>query len=121
MDGGVLFGDFIDRLLNKPYMYMSSEPALSLGKLNQTVFDYMMDRSDASVYSMSVTGSKHYNFSDLSVWSPVLKHTGAFGKIDGEKMLKIMNAYTVAFFDKHLKGIDSVLSLLEDAYSEEAG
>jgi predicted dienelactone hydrolase len=109
MDGGVIIGEFIDRPLNKPYMYMSSEPALSLGKLNQTVFDYIMDRSDAAVYSMSVTGSKHLNFTDLSIWSPVMKHMSAFGKIDGEKMLKIMNAYTVAFFNKHLKGIDSPL------------
>jgi hypothetical protein len=68
-----------------------------------------MDRSDAAVYSMSVTGSKHLNFTDLSIWSPVMKHMSAFGKIDGEKMLKIMNAYTVAFFNKHLKGIDSPL------------
>jgi len=31
------------------------------------------------------------------------------GEIDGYRMLKIINDYTLAFFNKHLKGIDSGL------------
>lgn len=109
LDGGLPVGDLIDRPLNKPYMYMNSEPSTALAEVNQTVFDYMMGRSDTAFYSMTVTGSKHNNFMDLSVYSPLLKYTGLLGDIDGYKMLKIMNAYALAFFNRHLKGIDSPL------------
>jgi hypothetical protein len=34
----------------------------------------------------------------------VLKITGAFGPIDGYRMVKIINAYTLAFFNEYLKG-----------------
>jgi dienelactone hydrolase len=109
MDGGAPVGDLIDLPLNKPYMYMSSEPATSLGKLNQTVFDYMMEKASTDVYCITVMESKHENFMDLSVYSPLLKYTGLLGNMDGQKMLRIMNAYTLAFFERHLKGIDSPL------------
>ena len=34
----------------------------------------------------------------------MLKFTKAIGPIDGYRMVKIINDYTLAFFDKHLKG-----------------
>jgi predicted dienelactone hydrolase len=109
MDGWP-YGDWIDHPPEIAFMFMNSEGSIALlNGINQKLNDYMMEKSNAIFYSITVRGSKHINFTDLSVWSPVLKHMGAFGTIDGEKMLKIMNAYTVAFFDKHLKGIDSPL------------
>lgn len=109
MDGW-LYGDLIDHPPEIPFMFMNSEGSTALANgIIQKLNDYMMGKSNAFIYSITVMGSKHMNFTDLSVWSPVLKHMGTFGKIDGENMLKIMNAYTVAFFNKHLKGIDSPL------------
>jgi hypothetical protein len=110
MDGGLPMGDLIDRSLDIPFMFMNSEPSMALGGVNQTLIEYMMGRAHAAIYSITVRGSRHNNFMDLSVFSPVLKYTGGMvGKIDGDKMLRIMNAYIVAFFDRHLKGIDSPL------------
>jgi dienelactone hydrolase len=109
MDGGLVLGDSIERSMTTPFMFMNSEPTTAFQSVNQSLREYMMGRSHSPIYCITVMGSKHLNFTDLSVWSPVLKYMGAFGKIDGEKMLKIMNAYIVAFFDKHLKGIDSPL------------
>jgi predicted dienelactone hydrolase len=109
MDGSFPFGDLIDRSFNIPFMFMNSESSTAL-EFNQILREYMMGRSDAAIYSTTVLGSKHNNFMDLSVFSPVLKYAApGVGKIDGDKMLKIMNAYTLAFFDRHLKGIDSPL------------
>jgi predicted dienelactone hydrolase len=117
MDGGLPLGDLIDRPMEVPFMFMNSEPSMALGGANQTLIEYMMGRSNASIYSITVRGSRHNNFMDLSVFSPVLKYTGDMvGKIDGDKMLKIMNVYIVAFFDKHLRGIDS--PLLNDPSSD---
>jgi hypothetical protein len=49
------------------------------------------------------------NFADVTLYSPVLKFIKAFGPIDGYRMVKIINDYTLAFFDKHLKGETSPL------------
>ena len=69
----------------------------------------MMGRSNNDVYNITVRGSMHVDFSDITVFSPVLKYFRPPGRIDGHKMLKIMNAYTLAFFNKYLKEIDSPL------------
>jgi hypothetical protein len=110
MDGGLPLGDLIDHPMDIPFMFMNSEPSMAPGGANQTLIEYMMGRSNASIYSITVRGSRHNNFMDLSVFPPVLKYMGDIvGKIDGDKMLRIINAYIVAFFDKHVRGIDSPL------------
>jgi hypothetical protein len=65
-----------------------------------------------TAYRATVRGAKHFNFAaDLGLYSPLLKFIKAFGpidkpfgSIDGYRMIKIINDYTLAFFDKHLKG-----------------
>jgi hypothetical protein len=57
-----------------------------------------------TAYRITIRGTTHFDFTDLSLYSPVFKYTKAFGPIDGYRMVKIMNAYTLAFFDEYLKG-----------------
>jgi hypothetical protein len=57
-----------------------------------------------TAYSITVRGTTHFEFTDLFLYSPMLKFTKAFGPIDGYRMVKIINAYAVAFFDEYLKG-----------------
>lgn len=56
-------------------------------------------------YFISIENTKHYNFTDLPFFSPVLQMTGMVGKIDKEKGLEIINNYIVSFYDEKLKGI----------------
>jgi hypothetical protein len=44
------------------------------------------------------------NFTDVSITSPALGFTGLLGAIDGRRILEIMNVYTLAFLDHHLRG-----------------
>jgi len=52
----------------------------------------------------TVPEADHYNFSDLSILNPT---ANMMVKIDGHRMLIILNNYTSAFFDKHLRGIET--------------
>ena len=117
LDGGVPGGEFIDHSLDVPFMFMKSESFMfmksesqgALLKANQLVLEQMMGRANNDVYNITVRGSTHVDFIDFTVFSPVLKYFGISGKVDDQKMLKIMNFYTLAFFNKYLKGIDSPL------------
>ena len=60
-------------------------------------------------YGLYVNGTRHYNFADINVWTPLFRSFGLLGSIDGYRMLQLLNDYTLSFFDEHLKGIESVL------------
>jgi predicted dienelactone hydrolase len=106
LDGGLPtdFGVPVDPPLKKPFMFMSSEDEANrmrgaLGTVKNTA------------YRVTIRGAEHFNFADVTLYSPALKFIKAvgwsvkpFGTIDGYRMVKIMNDYTLAFFDKHLKG-----------------
>ncbi|MCU6712092.1 dienelactone hydrolase [Paenibacillus sp. J5C_2022] len=51
-----------------------------------------------------VEDTKHYNFSDAQFISPVLKYIGLNGNIDPKRSDRIVKAYILDFFNKHLKG-----------------
>lgn len=50
-----------------------------------------------------IAGTEHYNFTDLQLYSKVLKQVGMTGDIDGERSADIVNRYVLDFFNKHLK------------------
>jgi predicted dienelactone hydrolase len=107
---GFPYGDLIDHPLEIPFMFMRSEwSSTQFNGIFPSIIGFTLGSSRAAAYDVFVKESAHVNYTDLSVWSPVLKYTGLFGKIDGARMLKVMNAYVPAFFNKHLKGIDSPL------------
>ncbi len=67
------------------------------------------DNAGGPAYLVSVKDAVHHNFSDLSLISPLSSALGFMGPINGEQMLRIMNAYTLAFFDRHIKGLPGAL------------
>lgn len=46
----------------------------------------------------------HANLTDIHYWSPLFSLLGVTGPIDGQRAHNITNAYSLAFFDQHLKG-----------------
>jgi pimeloyl-ACP methyl ester carboxylesterase len=56
-----------------------------------------------------VAGTKHYDFSDLPMLSPIAAQLGMKGPINGQQMAKIANAYLLSFFDVALKDQPSTL------------
>jgi len=90
--------------MTKPLMMLFG-PDYGNPEMNDTIFN----RAEGTCYGLYVNGTRHYNFADVNIWSPVLKSFGLLGSIDGYRMLAILNDYVLAFFNEHLNGITSTL------------
>jgi predicted dienelactone hydrolase len=60
-------------------------------------------------YFVQIPGIFHINFTDVPLWSPLFSWIGAIGPIDAQRAFHIINAYSLAFFDQHLKGQPAAL------------
>ncbi len=67
------------------------------------------NNANSSAYSLCIKDSGHLNFTDLPRISPFLAKKLGVGTIDSFQCIKIVNDYTLAFFDKHIKGEGSPL------------
>jgi predicted dienelactone hydrolase len=114
MDGG-LWGDALrgGAAVRRPFMVMYDE-------IHEGMNDEMYERVDGPAYRVTVQGTAHADFGDMTFMSPILKRTGILlGPIDDQRMVSIMNDYVRAFFDTHVKGGDaSLLDGLSVEYPE---
>ena len=64
----------------------------------------LMDHSKSQWWQVTIEKTEHEHFSDLSLFSPPNP-----AEMDPGRAHEIINAYTIAFFDKYLRGRDSDL------------
>jgi predicted dienelactone hydrolase len=62
-----------------------------------------------SGYLVQVPGAFHSNFTDIPNWTPLASLLHLSGPIDAQRAHEIVNVYTLAFFDRHLKGQQATL------------
>jgi len=60
-------------------------------------------------YFVQVDGIFHSNFTDIPAWTPLVRWMGAAGPMDVRRAHEIINVYSVAFFDRELKGQEAEL------------
>lgn len=70
---------------------------IQIAQMKQSLWDY-------GGYLMLIPGINHGNFSDAPFFSISRNHT-----VIQERLARIISRYTLAFFDKHLKGIGQPL------------
>jgi len=58
---------------------------------------------------VSIEGTRHYDFSDIPLLSPISPQLGLKGPLNGERVTEIVDSYLLAFFELTLKGIPSNL------------
>ena len=90
--------------MTKPFMLLFG-PDFGNPELDDPVYL----NSNNTCYGLYVNGTRHHNFADENIWSPLLRNFGLLGSIDGYRMLQLLNDYVLAFFNQHLKGVDSPL------------
>lgn len=62
----------------------------------------------SGAYELTLQRSRHMSFSDYYFWSPALPIMEKM-PLSPRRAHKVINAYTVAFFQKHLQGLDTPL------------
>lgn len=93
---GYLFGNVFNSGLPQPFMSMNKEGG-------QGGDDVIVEQAKTKAYLLTIQGASHFNFMDIYLWVPLLN--GRFlGSIAPQRAVEIINRYTLAFFDKHLKG-----------------
>jgi hypothetical protein len=107
---GTLFSYQSNGILHKPLMFMTEE---ACGKNCETMHQAYFASGSAGYY-LSISGTRHFNFSDLPLrLSPLarmlFRGLGLIGPIQPDRGLAVSNAYLVAFFDQYLKGANSDL------------
>lgn len=76
-------------------------------------------RSRAAAYFVQVPGAFHANFTDAPRWTPLAPLLGLTGPISARRAHALINAYSLAFFDRHLR--DRPATLLDRAAEPPAG
>ena len=78
-----------------------SEPAIALTlSTMRAVYTHL----PGDGYFVQVPGMFHIDFTDLDLLSPIFIPGFSGGPIGSQRAHEIVNAYSLAFFDKHLKG-----------------
>jgi len=78
-------------------------PELEISE-HQTTMRATFENLHGDGYFVQVPGMFHLNLTDVPYWSPLFSWLGITGPIDGRRAHSIVNAYSLAFFDRHLKG-----------------
>ncbi|WP_440098039.1 alpha/beta hydrolase family protein [Streptosporangium sp. H16] len=76
---------------------------------HQSSMRAVFDKRPADGYFVRVPGMFHADFTDISSWSPVLSRFGLTGSVPAERAHAILNAYSLAFFDRHLRDLPAPL------------
>jgi hypothetical protein len=79
------------------------------GERNTALFNLLYANTESPAYKLVINGTKHYDFTDIPMLTPLAPLLGLKGPINGQRSLAIINTYTLAFFDQTLKGIPSPL------------
>ncbi len=62
--------------------------------------------SAGEVIEFRIEGTEHHDFSSLPLLTPIASGIGLKGPIPGERVLALVNDYTLSFFDRYLLGIE---------------
>jgi predicted dienelactone hydrolase len=96
---GVQWGQMVDTVLQKPFLFLSADWPAEHENLNQHAY---VNRSTSVFYEGMVLQSGHSNFMDIPFMIP-LRALSQAGDIDPDLGMEITRAVVTSFFDKHLK------------------
>jgi hypothetical protein len=103
---GFMYGDILEEDLPVPFLFFSEEETWCPDcYVNQLFYQQAQD----SAYQIKVRGARHSSFGDPCLWGGLLSSIGSDATIDGQQMARLQTAYSLAFFNQHLKGMTSEL------------
>lgn len=122
MDGSLYELD-INRLVDKPALFLKADKFTEMkeqqrkGLITDTKMSSIIAQELAIMEKVKqhggsiiqLEGAKHYNFTDLQLYSNLLQYAGITGTIDGYRGASVVNHYVLDFFNKNLKGTGGAL------------
>lgn len=105
---GLQLGKTLGQSIRQPFMFMYSTTGVP-ADMNALVYE----SAAGPAYQLAIAGTSHVHYSDMALWTNVFQ---LFGMLDGPRAQRILNAYVLAFFNRHLRGTQE--PLLERASSE---
>lgn len=103
---GFMYGDILDVNLDAPFFFINEE---ELWCPDCYVNELFFKRAESSAYQMKIRGARHTNFGDPILYGLLIQSANDAPAIEGERMIYIQNVYSLAFFDKYLKGLATPL------------
>lgn len=115
-EDGWMFGEVATHGLDKPYLFMDDDtPMITPAQLKsanaqtrrESTLDVVdLENLDGTMrrfggYYLMIRGSKHFNFADRSLYSPIHRLTDS-GSISPRLAHRIIEAYTLQFFSHYL-------------------
>lgn len=85
---------------------------------NNELFNRFYPHVTDSLGVISIAGTKHYDFSDLPLLSPLAPQLGLKGPINGKRVVTIVNDYLLSFFEMTLKDKPTTLFTNTSPYAE---
>ncbi len=90
------------------FMFSESWAEITDSKNNQLFNEFFYNVLDNKGV-ISIDGTKHYDFSDLPLLSPIAPQLGLKGPLKGARVTEIVDAYVLGFFEMTLNNIPSDL------------
>jgi predicted dienelactone hydrolase len=111
LDGAHLGDALLGQGVPVPYLVMYSQP-------NEGLYDVVFNGARQAAYRVTVAATRHYNYSDFGLFSPLFKYVGFVGDVEAGRGLRITNDCVLLFLDKYLKNKDVPLQSLAGRYGE---
>lgn len=103
--------------ISQPAFFMFSQTWTDLTESkNNNLFNSFYPNINDGLGVITITGTAHYDFSDLPLLSPIAPQLGLKGPLNGKRVTEITNSYLVAFFEWTLKNIQS--NLFDNNFSD---
>jgi len=111
--------EVLDSDVTQPSFFMFSQFwADDVTSRNNELFNRFYPHVKDSLGVISIAGTKHYDFSDLPLLSPLAPQLGLKGPINGKRVVAIVNNYLLSFFDATLNGKSAALFDNPSPYAE---
>jgi dienelactone hydrolase len=118
-DGWVepLSEETLGQSLRQPSIFLSTNEWL--GSDNKSIGEMFIDRQDQDSYQVTIEEMGHNNFTDIPLLTPIAAQIGLGGQINGARGIRILNDYSLAFFNRYLQESDSlILEKIAERYWE---
>ena len=97
----------LDNGAAQPFLFLFSEQWSK--EKNSRLFERFYSHVTQPSRVLTILGTAHFDFSDLPMLSPLAPQLGLKGPLNGARVLRIVNDYSLAFFDQYLKDISTTL------------